>query len=253
MTALLEARDLRLAFGGVKAADGISLSVAEGEFLAIIGPNGAGKTTFINMCTGWLKPQGGRIIFRGEDITGLAPRRIVAKGIARSFQLPQLFTEHTVLRNVALAVAAREGPNSWLRPLLRAPWVEEAYVILRGFGLEDFAETRADALNEGARKLADIAMAVALRPRLLLMDEPTSGVAATEKFAIVETLVRVLREAGVSAVFVEHDMEVVTRFADRVAVWSQGQILAEGPPEAVLANPDVRREVIGIEDAHAGT
>jgi branched-chain amino acid transport system ATP-binding protein len=119
--------------------------------------------------------------------------------------------------------------------------------LLARFGLQDVAEARADALNEGARKLADIAMAVALRPRLLLMDEPTSGVAASEKMGIVETLVRVLRGSGVTAVFVEHDMDVVERFADRVAVWSQGRIAALGPPAAVLADPAVQREVIGIE------
>jgi len=245
-TPILSAQGLRLAFGGVKAADGIDLDVMEGEFVAIIGPNGAGKTTFINMCTGWLKPQAGRILWRGEDVAGLPPRRIVARGIARSFQLPQLSTEHTVLQN-----AAREGGFPLLRPLLSAARVDEATALLEGFGLAGLEHTRADALNEGTRKLADIAMAVALKPRLLLMDEPTSGVAASEKLAIVETLARVLRATGVTAVFVEHDMEVVSRFADRVAVWSQGRILASGPPDEVLADPAVRREVIGIEGVHA--
>ncbi|WP_135467950.1 ABC transporter ATP-binding protein [Crenalkalicoccus roseus] len=251
MTALLEARGLRLAFGGVRAADGIDLDVMQGEFLAIIGPNGAGKTTFINMATGYLRPQAGSIAYEGRPITGLSPRAIVRRGIARSFQLPQLFTEHTVLENAALAVAAREGIWSPLAPLLRPRWREEAAALLGSFGLAALADIRADALNEGARKLADIAMAVALRPRLLLMDEPTSGVAAAEKMGIVETLVRVLREARVTAVFVEHDMEVVERFADRVAVWSQGRIAALGPPARVLADPAVQREVIGIEKAGA--
>jgi branched-chain amino acid transport system ATP-binding protein len=244
---LLSARGLRLAFGGVKAADGIDLEVMRGEFLAIIGPNGAGKTTFINMTTGYLRPQAGSITYEGERITGLQPRAIVRRGIARSFQLPQLFTEHTVLENTALAVAAREGVWSPLAPLLRRHWRAEAMEILGRFGLAGVAEARADALNEGARKLSDIAMAVALRPRLLLMDEPTSGVAASEKMGIVETLVRVLRETGVTAVFVEHDMDVVERFADRVAVWSQGRIVALGPPARVLTDPVVQREVIGIE------
>lgn len=247
MSALLSARDLRLAFGGVKAADGIDLDVMRGEFLAIIGPNGAGKTTFINMTTGYLRPNAGTISYEGETITGLSPRAIVARGIGRSFQLPQLFTEHTVLENVALALASRDGLWSPLRPLLRPRWRDEARELLERFGLTPVAEARADALNEGARKLADIAMAVALQPRLLLMDEPTSGVSASEKMAVVETLARVLREAGVTAVFVEHDMDVVERFADRVAVWSQGRIVALGPPDQVLADPDVQREVIGIE------
>lgn len=246
MSALLSARGLRLAFGGVKAADGIDLDVMAGEHLAIIGPNGAGKTTFINMTTGYLKPQGGQISFEGRSILGLSPRRIVRLGVARSFQLPQLFTEHTVLENAALAVASRGSFWSPFRPLLDPVHRREAGELLERFGLSAIADRRADALNEGARKLADIAMALALKPRLILMDEPTSGVAASEKMAIVETLVRVLREAGVSAVFVEHDMDVVARFADRVAVWSQGRISALGPPATVLADPAVRRDVIGL-------
>jgi branched-chain amino acid transport system ATP-binding protein len=253
MTALLSARGLKLAFGGVKAADGIDLDVHAGEFLAIIGPNGAGKTTFINMTTGYLKPQAGTILYNGNPVLGLNPRRLVALGIARSFQLPQLFLEHTVGENVALAIAARCGLWSPLLPLMRPSWRAESDEILKRFGMLELAGHRADALNEGARKLVDIAMAVALRPRLILMDEPTSGVAAADKMGIVETLVRVLREAGVTAVFVEHDMEVVGRFADRVAVWAQGKIAALGPVAEVLADPMVRREVIGIglgEGAH---
>lgn len=254
MSALLSARGLRLAFGGVKAADGIDLDVMEGEFLAIIGPNGAGKTTFINMTTGYLRPQAGEITYRGQRLLGLSPRRIVGLGVARSFQLPQLFTEHTVLENVALAIAAREGVWSPFAPLLRPAIRAEAEAVLARFDLGHLADRRGDALNEGARKLADIAMAVALKPRLLLMDEPTSGVAAADKMNVVETLVRVLREARVTAVFVEHDMEVVARFADRVAVWGQGRIMALGPPATVLKDPQVLRDVIGImpqEASHA--
>ena len=252
MRALLEARGLRLAFGGVKAADGIDLDVMEHEFLAIIGPNGAGKTTFINMTTGYLKPQGGTITYDGAEITGRRPRDIVRRGVARSFQLPQLFSEHTVEENAALAIASREGIWSPFAPLLRPAWRAEARELLDRFGLLPVASQRADALNEGTRKLADIAMAVALKPRLLLMDEPTSGVAAAEKMTIVETLVRVLREARVTAVFVEHDMDVVERFADRVAVWSQGRIAALGPPAQILSDPAVQRDVIGIERPVAG-
>lgn len=249
MSTLLSARDLRLAFGGLKAADGIDLDVEAGEFLAIIGPNGAGKTTFINMTTGYLKPQGGSIAFDGQPILGLSPRRIVGLGVARSFQLPQLFAEHTVLQNVALAVASRAGHLPLWRPLLNRATRAEAEELIGRFGLDPVAEVRADALNEGTRKLVDIAMAVALRPRLLLMDEPTSGVAAAEKMGIVETLVRVLRAAGVTAVFVEHDMDVVGRFADRVAVWGQGRIAALGPPKTILNDPEVQRTVIGIVPA----
>lgn len=245
MSVLLSARGLKIAFGGLKAADGIDLDVEEGEFLAIIGPNGAGKTTFINMTTGYLKPTAGTISYDGREILGTAPRRLVSLGIARSFQLPQLFAEHTVLENMALALASRDGIWSALRPLMRGRR-DEAMALLSSFGLGRIADTRADALNEGARKLVDIAMAVALKPRLLLMDEPTSGVASSEKMAVVETLARVLREARVTAVFVEHDMEVVERFADRVAVWGQGRIQALGAPRDILNDPRVLHDVIGI-------
>ncbi|BCX18352.1 MAG: ABC transporter ATP-binding protein [Geminicoccaceae bacterium] len=245
--ALLSARGLVLAFGGVRAADGVDLEVGEGEILAIIGPNGAGKTTFINMVTGYLRPQAGSIRFAGREIAGLPPRRIVKLGIARSFQIPQLFTEHTVLANVALCLAARSGFWAPWTPLGGAGREARARAILEGLDLAHLAHTRADQLDEGARKLVDIAMALALEPRLLLMDEPTSGVAAAEKHAIMDRLLRALRARGVTAVFVEHDMEVVARHADRVAVWSQGRILAEGPPAKVLADPVVRREVIGVE------
>jgi branched-chain amino acid transport system ATP-binding protein len=248
---LLSARGLAIAFGGVKAADGIDLDIAERELVAIIGPNGAGKTTFINMTTGYLRPQAGTITFEGTPITGLPPREIVRRGIARSFQIPQLFTEHTVIENVALKVAAHRGFWSGFRPLLDRPTTEAAMAILDRFGLRGVATARATELNEGTRKLTDIAMAMALEPRMLLMDEPTSGVASAEKFAIMDTLVGALRARGVTAVFVEHDMEVVERYADRVAVWSQGKILASGPPTQVLNDPAVLREVIGVEGRHA--
>jgi branched-chain amino acid transport system ATP-binding protein len=251
MSALLSARGLKIAFGGLKAADGVDLDVDDGEFLAIIGPNGAGKTTFINMATGYLRPQAGQISYAGRNILGMTPRQIVRLGIGRSFQLPQLFTEHTVLENAALAVAARDGIWSPFSPLLRPRFKQEAEELLDRFGLLSQAGQRANALNEGARKLTDIAMAVALRPRLLLMDEPTSGVASSDKMAVVEVLARVLRQSGVTAVFVEHDMEVVARFADRVAVWGQGRITALGPPDQVLNDPDVRREVIGLAPGEA--
>jgi branched-chain amino acid transport system ATP-binding protein len=251
VSVLLSARGLKIAFGGLKAADGIDLDVHDGEILAIIGPNGAGKTTFINMVTGYLRPQAGQISYAGKSILGMAPRQIVRLGVGRSFQLPQLFTEHTVLENVALAIAARDGFWSPFVPLLRPGFKREAEELLDRFGLLSLGGQRANALNEGARKLTDIAMAVALRPRLLLMDEPTSGVASSDKMEVVEVLARALRGSGVTAVFVEHDMEVVARFADRVAVWGQGRITAVGPPDRVLNDPEVRREVIGLRPGEA--
>ena len=243
--ALLQARGLEIRFGGVVAANGIDLDVNEGENLAIIGPNGAGKTTFLNICTGYLKPQAGSVTFRGAELLGQPPRRITRLGIARAFQIPQLFVEHTVLENMLLAAAVRERAWNPFRALHALPQQGEMLGLLALVGCADLANRKASDLPEGQRKLVDIAIALALKPRLLLMDEPTSGVASADKFQVMEILVAALKTAGVSSVFVEHDMEMVTRYASRVAVWSEGRIQMAGEPAKVLLDPDVIRTVIG--------
>jgi len=243
---LLRASDLHIGFGGVQAAAGVNLDVQTGEHLAIIGPNGAGKTTFINICTGYLKPQLGRVVFENRDITARPPRTITRLGIARAFQIPQLFSEHSVRDNLLLALAARECIWRAWRPLQRIESHREADELLTLFQLETVAGQTIRELPEGMRKLIDIAMALALRPRLLLMDEPTSGVASSEKFAVMDTLMNALAAREVTSVFVEHDMDVVTRYADRVAVWNSGLIQADGPPGEILNDPAVLREVIGV-------
>jgi branched-chain amino acid transport system ATP-binding protein len=243
---LLSARNLHIGFGGIKAADGIDLDVRAGENLAIIGPNGAGKTTFLNICTGYLRPAQGSVQFEGHDITNRTPRAITRLGIARAFQIPQLFLEHTALENLLLAAAARTA--SWL-PLLDLSGLPERAdmrALLDLVGIGETADHPVRELPEGTRKLLDVALALALRPKLLLLDEPTSGVSSSEKFAIMDLLVRALAERRVTAVFVEHDMEMVTRYADRVAVWNTGRIQADGPPGQVLSDPDVLRDVIGV-------
>ena len=245
-TPLLSARGLAISFGGVVAASGIDLDVMDGEILAIIGPNGAGKTTFLNICTGYLRPTQGSVRFLGADITGAPPRDITRRGIARAFQIPQLFGEHTVFENLALAAAARARRRSPFRRLADIPERGEMLELLRLVGCRDIAHRIAGTLPEGARKLADIAIALALSPRLLLMDEPTAGVASSEKFAIMDMIVAALKSKGVTAAFVEHDMDMVTRYADRVAVWTSGRILRAGPPAEVLADPEVARTVTGL-------
>jgi len=242
---LLSARGLAIRFGGVVAANGIDLDLFEGENLAIIGPNGAGKTTFLNMCTGYLRPQAGSVRFEGHEILGQPPRRITRLGIARAFQIPQLFTEHTVLENMLLAAAVRERRWNPFRTLANLPQRGEMLDLLALVDCRALAGKRAADLPEGQRKLVDIAIALALKPKILLMDEPTSGVASADKFAVMEILVSALRSAKVSSVFVEHDMEMVTRYATRVAVWSQGKIQSTGEPVRVLADPEVIRTVIG--------
>lgn len=242
---LLRAEGLKLRFGGIIAADGIDLSLHEGEHLAIIGPNGAGKTTFLNICTGYLRPQAGSVTFEGKEITAHPPRDITRLGIARAFQIPQLFAEQTVLENMLLAAAVRQKRWNLLKSLHSIPEKQEMEALLELVGCGDARNRVASELPEGKRKLVDIAIALALKPRVLLMDEPTSGVASADKFAVMETLMNALQQARVSSVFVEHDMEMVSRYATRVAVWAQGVIQTTGAPEIVLNDPDVIRNVIG--------
>ena len=244
---LLEARDLDIRFGGVVAASDINIDLIEHQNLAIIGPNGAGKTTFLNLCTGYLKPHSGRIVFDGQDVTGIAPRRLVRMGVARAFQMPQLFTEHTVMENLLIAAAAQArqwSPFTRLDRIAARPEMEHLLELMKCGHL---AGLPVSALPEGQRKLIDIAVALALKPRLLFMDEPTSGVASAEKFELLDIIAGALAEARVTAVFVEHDMGIVDRFADEVAVWNRGKVLFRGPPDDVLKHPDVIRDVIGEE------
>ena len=245
MASLLQTRGLTLNFGGVVAADGIDFDLQAGERLAVIGANGAGKTTFINMVTGYIRPSAGRIHFDGQDITGLHPRQIVRRGMGRSFQLPQLFTAHTVRESVELAVAARQGRLSLLRPMARCVDGAEIDHVLSVVGLSARADDACGTLPEGHRKLLDIAMALVLRPRLLIMDEPTSGVAADEKHPLMATIMKALAERSVTAMFVEHDVDIVTQYATRVAAWISGRIAADGPPEVVMNDPEVRTVVLG--------
>jgi branched-chain amino acid transport system ATP-binding protein len=243
---ILETCDLSLRFGGATIVDAVSFGVLEGSFVSIIGPNGAGKTTFLNIATGYLRPQAGRVEFLGEDITARSPRAITQLGIARAFQIPQLFGEHTVLESLLIAAAARGRRFRTLRDLHAMPERSDMMELLALVAADDVAHRHGSTLPEGKRKLVDIAMALALRPKLILLDEPTSGVASSEKFGIMDVLVSALGKQGVTSVFVEHDMEVVERYADRVAVWSAGRIGHSGPPAEVLRDQAVVGQVIGI-------
>ena len=242
---LVRTEKLALNFGGVVVADDIDFSLQEGERLAVIGANGAGKTTFINIVTGFLRPRSGRIFFAGKEITGMTPRSIVRLGLGRSFQLPQLFLEHTVRQCLELAAVGRSGTLSFFKPLAQTVDATEVDHTLEVTGLQSRQDELASSLGEGERKLLDVAMALVLRPKLLIMDEPTSGVASEEKHGIMETLMRALAERKVTSWFVEHDVEVVTRHATRVAAWIAGKIAADGEPAAVFADPEVRRQVLG--------
>ena len=236
----------RTAMVETHALRSLDLHVKEGEFVAVTGPSGSGKTTFLNIATGYLKPQAGTVKFLGKEITAHRPRDITRFGIARAFQIPQLFLDHTVIENLLIAAAGHSGRTTLMRSLHDLPERADMEDLLDLVSIKDVANRRAGELPEGKRKLVDIAVALALKPRLLLMDEPTSGVASSEKFAIMDILVAALAKQRVTSVFVEHDMDMVTRYADRVAVWSAGKIQMSGPPAEVLADPIVREQVIGI-------
>nr|MBF0682428.1 ABC transporter ATP-binding protein [Pseudomonas sp.] len=242
---LLQTTGLSLSFGGVVAADNIDFQLHEGECLAVVGQNGAGKTTFINICTGYVKPTAGRVVFEGHDITGKSPREITRRGLARSFQIPQIFSEHTVRECLLIAASSRRTSlNPW-RPLEQTSDAAEVDATLELVKLAPRANDRAELLPEGQRKQLDVAMALVLRPRLLIMDEPTSGVSSEEKHQIMDTLMGALTERRITSIFVEHDIDIVRRYATRLAAWIAGRIAADGPPEQVLADPEVIRNVIG--------
>jgi branched-chain amino acid transport system ATP-binding protein len=242
---LLATKGLSLAFGGVVAADRIDFELATGERLAVIGANGAGKTTFINMITGYIKPTAGQVYFDGAEITGLSPRAIVHRGIGRAFQLPQLFTEHTVRESVQLSVAARSRRLGLWRTLAKSVAEREVEQMIEVVGLTSRAGELSSGLPEGHRKLLDIAMALVLRPKLMIMDEPTSGVAAEEKHKLMATIMAALEEQKVTAIFVEHDVDIVMDYATRVSAWISGRIAADGKPADVMSNEEVRAVVLG--------
>ena len=243
---ILQAKDLHVGFAGVKAADGVSLDIHQGEFLAVIGPNGSGKTTLLNLCTGYVRPKSGSVHLEGRDITRLTPRAIARLGVARAFQIPQLFSDQRVIDNMMLALAAKDGLWTMVRPLETEARREEARALLGLVGLADDKNRISSTLPEGHRKLLDIAIALALKPRLVLLDEPTSGVSSLERFPLMEALMGALRQREMTALFVEHDMDVVARYANRVLVWNAGKIMAEGHPDVVFKDERVLQSVVGV-------
>ena len=245
-TAMLDVDNVSRAFDMLRAVDDVSLSVAEGETVGIIGTNGSGKTTLLNLITGYLQPTSGRILFRGSDITGLGPRRVTTLGLARSFQVPQLYTGLNVLDNVLIAIAAHSGRGAdFWTPMHRRDSLVSAEDFLARFGLSDQATAAVRNLPEGARKVLDVALSVILEPKVLLMDEPTSGVSARDKFSVMDTLMPTLRERRVTTIFVEHDMEIIERYAERAVAFDAGRIIADGPVAGVLGQAEVRRAVLG--------
>ncbi|HEY8370982.1 MAG TPA: ABC transporter ATP-binding protein [Thermodesulfobacteriota bacterium] len=244
---LLEATGLTKRFGELVAVRDVDFVVGEGEVLALIGSNGAGKTSLVNLVSGLLSPDAGRIAFDGADVTRTSVHERIDLGIARSFQLVNLFDALTVLDNVALPIFAREKRTRRLLALADRDLDvrEEAMQVLTHFGLETKGYATAGGLSHGERKLLDVAVAYALAPRLLLLDEPTSGVSTREKAPIMDRITAVVRSQRISAVIIEHDMDVVFRYADRIVVMHEGTVLADGPPAEIREHPQVNAVLLG--------
>lgn len=244
---LLTTKQLRKAFGETHAVDGVDFSVEQGEVLALVGSNGAGKTSLVNLISGLLQPDSGTIIFRNTDITAMSVYERIKAGIARSFQLVNLFDHLTAFENARLSILSREGKT---RKLLRLAdrdreVRQETLEVLERFGLADKSNILAGGLAQGERKLLDVAVAYALRPTFLLLDEPTSGVSTREKSTIMDTIAAVVESGGITAVIIEHDMDVVFTYAGRIVVMHQGRILADGRPDDIRQNEEVATTLLG--------
>jgi branched-chain amino acid transport system ATP-binding protein len=242
---MLEVRGLSKSFAGYRAVSDVDLAVAEGEIAAVIGPNGAGKSTLFNLITGHLQPTAGTVLVNGRDVTGVAPHRICGMGIGRSFQLTNIFPKLTVLENVRAALLAHrgQGPNFWARA--KALYHSEADALLASIGLAGQARTTAGTLSYGNQKQLELGIALASDPKILLLDEPTAGMSASETHETIALIERIAHERHLTLLFTEHDMAVVFSIAQRIAVLHQGRVIAHGDPAAVRADAQVRRVYLG--------
>lgn len=248
MTAILETDNLSIQFGGVVGVADICVAVNKGEVIGVIGANGAGKTTFVNLVTGYLRPSSGAIYYMGRDVTNLTPREITDLGIRRSFQIPQLFDEMTSLENMLTAQSvAPKVPRSYWLPLQRSDTLDSAMARLELFGISDMSHRQVSLLPQGVRKILDIAMATVGEPQLVMLDEPTSGVSAEEKFEILDIVMEAFARQEVTVLFIEHDMELVERYASRVLAFYNGLVIADADTRQALADPRVREYVVGKE------
>jgi branched-chain amino acid transport system ATP-binding protein len=250
--ALLEVLQVNKTFGTVTAADNLNVSVAPGEVVGIVGANGAGKTVFINMITGYEKPSAGKVLFEGRDITPLPPREIRRLGISRSFQVSQVFQSMKVFENLLIAVSIHRNCGRALLKNIRQPaLIEVVEELLERFGLARDRERPAQELSQGARKLLDIAMAFVGRPRVLMLDEPTSGISTEEKFEFMTRVMGALAREKATVLIVEHDMDIIQRFVSRVLAFAQGRIICDATPQEALRDPNVVQHVLGIGHAVA--
>jgi branched-chain amino acid transport system ATP-binding protein len=245
---ILEARNVTVFYGDVCALAGVSLGVRDGEFVSIIGPNGAGKSTLINVLTGVLHPTSGDVRFNDRDVRGIGPVALARLGMARSFQLVHIFPDLTVLETLQAAVVSRLGRGTRLFASLAGDRQVQAQAleVAELFGLAGQRHAASKHLPQGDKKLLDVASAFALRPEIILLDEPTSGVSTADKTAIMEILVTASRRIGCRAIIqVEHDMDIVFGYSDRIIALHEGKVLADAPPAAIRENRHVVDTVIG--------
>ena len=243
---VLETRDLRMAFGGLVVFENLNFSLRRGERHAIIGPNGAGKTTFVSLVTGLLRPTGGDVMFNGRVITHSSPQQRVKAGIARTFQINSLFKALNPLASLVIALAEREGRGGIsLRSVARqAGLIEEASALLSKFGLADDALVTTEKLPYGKQRLLEVALALALRPQLLLLDEPAAGLSTEQGHELFRQLA--ILTGNTTVLFIEHDMNLVFRYADRVSVFAAGALVVQDTPEHVRNHPRVREVYLGV-------
>ena len=242
---ILEADGLQKAFGGVRAVDGVSFALSRGEVRALIGPNGAGKTTLFNMLTGQLSADAGRVTLRGEPVSGLPPHAIARRGVSRTFQITATFASLSALENVQVARLAHVGGSRGVTRPARGLEVGASLALLDQVGLADSAARPSAVLAYGDLKKLELAVALANEPELLLLDEPTAGMAPADRRALMALVEAIARARGLTVLFTEHDMDVVFQVADRITVLHQGKVIADGPPAEVRADAEVQRVYLG--------
>ena len=253
MTPLVETKGVSKDFGAFRALDDVSVSVSAGEFVSVVGPNGAGKTTLVNLLTGLLVPTKGQVFFKGADIAGVGPVALAKRGMARTFQLVQIFPQLTVAETIAAAVVSQQGKPWRLFSDVSADAAVRARVdeIARIFGLDGRLESASRLLSQGEKKLLDVASAFALNPEVILLDEPTSGVSTAEKHGLMKTLIDAAKTAGVKAIIlIEHDMDLVASYSHRIIALSEGRVLADLPPGPFFSDPVIIETVVGKRRGH---